>query len=81
MVKDMIAKKILPEMFDDACWIIRELGNSAAHAENKVFYKAQVEQTIDFVKTIINYLCVLPEKMKNMREIIQLAKNSEKSAK
>ena len=79
MVKDMIAKQVLPEMFDDACWIIRELGNSAAHGEVKTFYKSQVEQTIKFVETIINYLYVLPEKMKNMKDAIQLVKDSDKT--
>lgn len=78
MVEDMISKQVLPEMFEDACWIIRELGNSAAHGDVTTFYKSQVEQTIKFVETIINYLYVLPEKMKNMRDAIQLVKDSNK---
>lgn len=72
MVKDMIKKKVLPEMFDDACWIIRILGNSVAHGDTKTFYKSQVEQTINFVETIINYLYVLPEKMQKMKKIIEI---------
>lgn len=72
MVQDIITKQVLPEMFDDACWIIRELGNSAAHCDDKTFYKSQVEQTINFVETIIDYLYVLPAKMKNMRTIIEI---------
>lgn len=66
MVQDMIARRFLPEMFNDACWIIRQLGNSAAHADNVHFSKHQVDDTIGFVQSIINYLYILPVNMKNM---------------
>ena len=71
MVNNMIERQILPEMFYDICWVIRELGNSAAHADDKVFYGDQVEETVSFVRTIIEYLYVLPEKMKKMRKLLK----------
>lgn len=75
MVQDMIARKILPEMFNDACWIIRQLGNSAAHADNIHFPKRQVDETMGFVQSIINYLYILPVKMKKMRRDIETDKS------
>lgn len=79
MVKDLIAKKLLPDMLDDACWIIRQLGNSAAHADEKVFYKHQVEQTTEFVKAIIDYLYVLPSEIGNLKSRVQNDLNRQKN--
>ena len=70
MIVNMIERSILPAMFDDACWIIRQLGNSAAHADKKVFSMHQVDQTIEFVQNIINYLYTLPVKMQKLRSAI-----------
>lgn len=81
MVKDMIERKILPEMFDDACWIIRELGNNAAHADDAHFSKHQVDETIGFVQNIINYLYTLPVKMKEMRSAVEADKAAKKEKK
>ena len=82
MIDNMIGRNILPSMFDDACWIIRQLGNSAAHADKKVFSPYQVDQTIEFIQNIINYLYTLPIKMKKLRQTIEhekefLKRNSE----
>ena len=74
MIKDLMTKQILPPMFEDACWIIRKLGNSAAHADDRTYYMNQVEQTISFVQTIIEYLYVLPEKMHSMKDKLQKSK-------
>ena len=77
MVADLIEKGKLPPMFADACWIVRELGNAAAHADKKVFYLHHVEQTIEFVETMINDLYSLPVKVKALKERVE----EEKSAK
>ena len=79
-IQVMIDRKILPEMFNDACWIVRQLGNSAAHGDDRFFSVYQVDQTIDFMKNILNYLYSLPIKMKNLRESIEEEK-SRKEAK
>ncbi|MBQ7016936.1 MAG: DUF4145 domain-containing protein [Firmicutes bacterium] len=71
MISDMISRQILPQMFDDACWIVRQLGNSAAHGDTKHFSKYQVDQTIIFMQNIINYLYTLPFKMQRLRAAIQ----------
>lgn len=76
MIADMIERQMLPQMFDDACWIVRQLGNSAAHGDNKVFSVYQVEQTIIFMQNIINYLYTLPKKMQQLRTAIQSEKET-----
>ena len=74
MITDMINRGILPQMFDDACWIVRQLGNSAAHGDSAKFTVHQVDQTIDFMQNIINYLYSLPVKMRKMRSKIESEK-------
>lgn len=74
MISDMIDRGILPQMFDDACWIVRQLGNSAAHGDSAKFTVYQVDQTIDFMQNIINYLYSLPVKMQNIRSKIEAEK-------
>lgn len=76
MISDMINRQLLPQMFDDACWIVRQLGNSAAHGDNKHFSMHQVDQTIIFMQNIINYLYSLPIKMQQLRTAIQSEKES-----
>ena len=67
MIKDLVDKKILPEMLDDACWVIRQLGNCAAHADDIDFYKYEVERTTEFVGAIIDYLYILPNKINTFK--------------
>lgn len=78
MIANMIERGILPAMFDDACWIIRQLGNSAAHADKKVFPVHRVDQTIEFIQSIISYLYALPVKMQKLRNAIELEKEISK---
>lgn len=80
MIANMIEREILPSTFDDACWIIRQMGNSAAHADQKDFLMYHVNQTIDFVQSIINYLYTLPVKIKKLRGAIEAEKKPSKSS-
>ena len=70
MIRDLIQKNLLPAMFDDACWIVRQLGNKAAHGDDVQFSSKQVDQTILFMQNIINYLYTLPIKMNKLRDEI-----------
>lgn len=79
MIKNMLDKGILPEVMNDACWIIRQLGNDAAHAGKIRVYKSDVEQTIDFLKTIIQYLYTLPVQMDRLK--VKIEKRREKQKK
>lgn len=78
MIKNMLDKGKLPEVMNDACWIIRHLGNDAAHAGKIRVYKSDVEQTIDFLKTIIQYLYTLPVQMERLKVKIEKRKEKQK---
>lgn len=70
MVQDLIGRNILPLQLNDACWIIRQLGNAAAHTGARLVEPYELEQTIRFLKTIINFLYTLPVQMERMKEHI-----------
>ena len=58
MVKSLIGKKILPEMFQNLCDIIRKYGNWSAHGEE--IQSKDLDTVIEYVKIIIEYLYSLP---------------------
>ncbi len=71
-IQNLIDEKHLPEMLNDACWIIRQLGNDAAHADKVEFYEYDVECVIGYVAVIIDYLYSLPKRMnKTKAKIIE----------
>ena len=77
-IEKLIKNKILPAMFADACWIIRKLGNEAAHGDNIEHYEYEVEQVITYISEIINYLYCLPAMTSNMRQRMELEEKERK---
>lgn len=67
-INDLIEKKILPEMMRDVLYVIRIFGNEAAHGDSVSFTLYDVEQLIDYVATIINYLYSLPTRVKRQKQ-------------
>jgi len=72
MIKDLISRNILPNGFDEACSIIRLLGNSAAHGSESVFYISEVEELISLLKAIIDYLYVIPKRISGLQRNITI---------
>lgn len=68
-IKDLVNKNILPSTFDEACKHIRIIGNEGAH-ENQISIPArEIKTLIEYMESIINYLYVLPEKIKRLTKI------------
>ena len=75
MISDLVEKGTLPPVYNDICWIIRILGNKAAHADKSLsLYQNEVDQVISFMQTMINYLYVLPQDAKDLRQRIENGK-------
>jgi hypothetical protein len=70
-LKDLQAKKVLPEIINDVSYILRKEGNSAAHADDVEFDKETVNLLIEFTRTIFDYVYTLPEKIKMAQERIK----------
>lgn len=75
-IDDLIKKKLLPEMMADACWIIRQSGNDAAHADDIIFTEREVEEIIEYVSTVINYLYSMPVRIAKLKRQIEERKQS-----
>lgn len=67
-INDLISKKVLPDMMKDVLYVIRKFGNEAAHGDDVSFSLYDVEQLIDYVATIINYLYSLPARVKRQKQ-------------
>lgn len=68
-IKDLVNINILPPTFDAACKHIRIIGNEGAH-ENQISIPArEIKTLIEYLDSIINYLYVLPEKIKQLTKI------------
>jgi hypothetical protein len=67
-IKDLISRKMLPEMMSDVLYVIRKYGNEAAHGDAVPFHLYDVEQLIDYMATTINYLYSLPARVKKQKE-------------
>ena len=66
-IKYLVENKTLPDMLNDACWIIRKLGNAAAHADDPKDYAYDVDKVIEYVAVIIEYLYSLPKRIKDAK--------------
>lgn len=80
-IENLIEQNILSPAFADACWIIRELGNCAAHADKMNFYPYQVDQVIEYVSTIINYLYSMPARVSALKKKVEDQKEKSKKTK
>ncbi len=79
-IDDLIEKKVFPPMIEDACWIIRQMGNDAAHADKIPVYTYDIEQVIGYVATIIDYLYSLPHRVEKMKKKIKTRKEEIKKS-
>lgn len=66
MVEDLVQKNILPSTFDEACKIVRLMGNEGAHSDALSITKTELTTLTEFIEAIINYLYIIPEKIKRM---------------
>lgn len=76
-IKDLSSKNILPATLNDSSWLIRTIGNEAAHADTINYTEYEVAQIIGFVEQIITYLYELPECIAGMKESRQKRINQE----
>jgi len=67
----LIKDNIFPEEFNDAYWIVRHLGNKAAHTDETGIHTRDVKAIINLLYVIINYLYVTPHNMKYLKEKLE----------
>jgi len=67
-IEELAQQGILPEPLKDASSFTRELGNSAAHDNKLNVGSHDIDSIVDFVKYIIEYLYILPYKLKRYKK-------------
>lgn len=71
MTQDLVQKGIFPQGLEDACWIIRHLGNEAAHADEPSIHQIDVAKVIGFIDNIIDYTYSLPIRISKLKAQIE----------
>lgn len=59
---------VLPPTIGDIAQFVKNLGNDAAHADNREFPPDLVDSLIEFTKNILEYVYILPVKLQLLRE-------------
>lgn len=71
-IEDLISKNILPGGFNEACKVIRQLGNKAAHSSESRFYIPEVEELIYLLKAIVEYLYIISQRINKIEERLKI---------
>jgi hypothetical protein len=79
MTSDLIGKGVFPQTLGDACWVIRQAGNEAAHSISTLARAEEVKQIMGFLESIIDYTYSLPIRIKRMKVSI-LSRGKSKSS-
>lgn len=70
MVEEMASKGILPKSLQEASFFTKQYGDSAAHNKGLIADKCDIENLVEFVKYIIEYLYILPVKIDQFKKKI-----------
>ncbi len=67
MINDLSQNNILPKTLIEVSTITRLFGNLGAHDNNVEISSHEIEQVADFVEYILDYLYILPAKIKSLQ--------------
>ncbi|GIQ69024.1 DUF4145 domain-containing protein [Xylanibacillus composti] len=69
-LKFLADSKILPPILDEMAYILKQLGNAAAHADDVTFDEHLVSSMIEFTQMILDYVYNMPEKLKSVQKLM-----------
>ena len=61
-LKYLAETKVMPPIVDEMAYILKKLGNAAAHADDIVFDEGIVNSMIEFTQIILDYVYNIPTK-------------------
>ena len=67
-IEDLSTKGILPKELEDASKITKNFGNRGAHGANITIAQKELKELIEFIEYILEYLYILPNKIKELKE-------------
>lgn len=74
-LKDLSDKGILPPIVNEMASVLRELGNEAAHGDDREFSDELIDSMIKFTHAILDYVYNLPDKLaviqEQMRKVVE----------
>jgi hypothetical protein len=67
-IKDLVTREELPATFGEAADLLRHLGNTGAHADDRSIRLSQVDPLDKFFRAIVEYVYVAPSTIKALRD-------------
>ena len=65
-ITDLSSKNVFPSTINDASHLIRILGNEGAHSESETISRTSIYGIESLVKNIIEYVYILPQKVREI---------------
>lgn len=69
-IEEIAAKGILPDSLKEASFFTKKYGDSAAHGKELTADDCDIEKLIEFIEYIIDYLYIIPTKIKQFKKRI-----------
>lgn len=69
-LKHLADTKILPPIIDEMAYVLKQLGNAAAHADDVLFDEEMVASMIEFTQIILDYVYNMPAKLKAVQNVL-----------
>ena len=69
-LENLANRKIIPPVIDGIASLLRQKGNAAAHGDNVEFPEYVVKEMSDYTRIILDYVYVLPAKLKKSQQRI-----------
>lgn len=70
-LENLSTKGIIPSTLNQMSHIVRILGNEAAHGDDVIHTKSEVNDMLEFTEHIINYVYVLPYKLDKIKKRLE----------
>lgn len=70
MLKHLADIKVLPPILDEMAYVLKQLGNAAAHADDMVFDENIVRSMIEFTTIILDYVYNIPARLKEVQGVL-----------
>lgn len=67
-LKDLSDKGVLPPILTEMTSVLRDLGNAAAHGDEREFSEELIESMIKFTNVILDYVYNLPDKLSEIQK-------------
>lgn len=75
----LIKEKIFPQELEDAYFVIKNFGNDGAHCKNTFLNIYEIEELIEILYKVIDYLYIMPKMIEKMKKTYEEKSEAKKN--